>query len=75
MAVKQVGVIPVVDRLEKGKLRGFITQFELLSARDRILQEERKRERILHMWPVTRYGNGLSRFFPPIESPGDTNDT
>jgi H+/Cl- antiporter ClcA len=75
MAVKQVGVIPVVDRLEKGKLRGFITQFELLSARDRILQEERKRERILHMWPVTRYGNGLSRFFPPIETPGDSNDT
>lgn len=71
MAEKQVGVLPVVDRVEKGKLRGFITQFELLAARDRILQEERKRERILHMWPVSRHGNGFSRFFSSAENQQD----
>lgn len=74
MAVKQVGVIPVLDRIEKGKLRGFITQFELLSARDRILQEERKRERILRMWPVYKYGNGITNFFSSNGNTQDTND-
>lgn len=57
MAANHVGVLPVVDRNEEGKLRGLITQYELLTARDRILQEERKRERILRMWPVSWYGN------------------
>src|SRR6185312_13722984 len=57
MATHHVGVLPVVDRQQKGKLRGLITQFELLEARDRILQEERKRERILKMWSIYRYGN------------------
>jgi CBS domain-containing protein len=57
MAANRVGVLPVVDRNEKGKLRGLITQYELLTARDRILQEERKRERILKMWPVYWYEN------------------
>lgn len=56
MAENHVGVLPVIDRYKKGKLRGFITQYELLTARDRLLQEERKRERILRMWPVNWYG-------------------
>lgn len=73
MAINQVGVLPVVDRLEKSKLRGFITQFELLAARDRILQEERKRERILRLWPVYKYGNGITSFFS-VESPQDINE-
>ncbi|HEY5369086.1 MAG TPA: chloride channel protein [Hanamia sp.] len=65
MAANHVGVLPVIDRNEKGKLRGLITQFELLTARDRILQEERKRERVLKMWPVYSFGNlnKLSGFF------------
>lgn len=57
MAIHQVGVLPVVDREQKGKLRGLITQFELLEARDRILQEERKREKILKMLPVNPFAN------------------
>ncbi|MEO8820073.1 MAG: chloride channel protein, partial [Ginsengibacter sp.] len=60
MAANHVGVLPVVDSQQKGKLRGLITQYELLTARDRILQEERVRERILKMWPVnwiTNYTN------------------
>lgn len=52
MAADHVGVLPVVDRYQKGKLRGLITQYELLTARDHILQEERKRERVLKMWPI-----------------------
>jgi len=65
MAANHVGVLPVIDRHEKGKLHGLITQFELLTARDRILQEERKRERVLKMWPVYSFGNlnKLSVFF------------
>lgn len=75
MAMNQVGVLPVVDRIETGKLRGLITQFELLAARDRILQEERKRERILRMWPVYKYGNGISGIFSSAEHRHSVNDT
>lgn len=75
MAANQVGVLPVVDSVEKAKLRGFITQFELLAARDRILQEERKRERILRMWPVYKYGNGITRIFSSTENLRNGNDT
>jgi hypothetical protein len=64
-------VLPVVDSLEKGKLCGLITQFELLAARDRILQEERKREKILTLWPayIAGISNGISSVF---SSSGDT---
>jgi CBS domain-containing protein len=70
MAANNVGVLPVVDTAEKGKLCGMITQFELLAARDRILQEERKRERVLKIWSISKYGNlmGINRFF---SSPDD----
>lgn len=61
MAANHVGVLPVVDRFRAGQLRGMITQYELLTARDRILQEERKRERILKMWPISWYGNHNKR--------------
>jgi H+/Cl- antiporter ClcA len=70
MAENHVGVLPVVDRYKKGKLRGLITQYELLTARDRLLQEERKRERILRMWPVNWYGLHTEHSHPP-NAPGD----
>ncbi|MBS1629648.1 MAG: chloride channel protein [Bacteroidetes bacterium] len=57
MALNRVGVLPVVDRLDPSKLRGLITQFDLLAARDHLLQEERSRERILKMWSVSQYAN------------------
>ena len=69
MAENHVGVLPVVDRYKKGKLRGLITQYELLTARDRILEEERKRERILKMWPVNWYGFHTEHTHPP-NAPG-----
>ncbi len=70
MAENHVGVLPVIDRYQKGKLRGFITQYELLTARDRLLEEERKRERILRMWPVNWYG-----FRTEHSQPSNTGDT
>jgi CBS domain-containing protein len=78
MADNHVGVLPVVD-VENKKLCGLITQFELLTGRHRILQEERKRERILKMWSVSKYGtfNGISRMFSSDDDlqPADTDDT
>jgi CIC family chloride channel protein len=49
MADRGVGVLPVVDRERPDRLEGIVTQFELLRARDRILQEERHRERVLRL--------------------------
>jgi H+/Cl- antiporter ClcA/predicted transcriptional regulator len=76
MAANHVGVLPVIDRHEKGKLRGLITQFELLTARDRILQEERKRERVLKMWPVYKFGNynKIATFFSSSADTQKEND-
>jgi len=74
MAANHVGVLPVVDTQEKGKLRGLITQYELLTARDHMLQEERKRERILKIWSIYKYGN-LNRLSGFFSSPRDINHT
>jgi hypothetical protein len=76
MAANHVGVLPVIDSLEKQKLCGLITQFELLAARDRILQEERKRERILKLWPIYKAGsfNGIGNIFPWSGQTPDKND-
>lgn len=47
MAEKSIGALPVVNRLDPGKVVGVITEFDLLRSRQRQLEEERKRERIL----------------------------
>jgi chloride channel protein, CIC family len=47
MAAVRLGVLPVVDREEPGRLRGLVSQFDLLRARDLLLTEERHRERVL----------------------------
>jgi CIC family chloride channel protein len=66
MADNYVGVLPVVDT-KNGKLCGLITQFELLTARHRILQEERHRERVLKISSLSRHGtfSSISRLFSP----------
>jgi H+/Cl- antiporter ClcA/CBS domain-containing protein len=56
MAARRVGVMPVVDRADPGKLLGLVAQIDLLRARERILAEERHRERVLRMRPVPRVG-------------------
>ena len=47
MAHEGLGVLPVVDRSEPNRLVGLVTQFDLLQARQRLLEEERHAERVL----------------------------
>ena len=54
MAARQVGVLPVVTRGSPDVLLGIITQFDLLAAQQRILEEERHRERVLRITPLPR---------------------
>ncbi|MBS1919510.1 MAG: chloride channel protein [Bacteroidetes bacterium] len=76
MSANNVGVLPVIDSEENGKLCGLITQFELLAARDRILQEERKRERILKISSISKLGNlsGFTRFFSSSDESEKTDN-
>jgi CBS domain-containing protein len=61
MAARQVGVLPVVTRGPRGALQGIITQFDLLAAHQRILEEERHRERVLRLTPLPRIGRTRRR--------------
>lgn len=56
MVEARVGVMPVVDADGTGRLVGLVAQADLLRARDRLLIEERHRERILRgrLMPVLR---------------------
>jgi CBS-domain-containing membrane protein len=47
MAHVRLGVLPVVDRADTTKFVGLVTQFDLLEARQKLLEEERKAERVL----------------------------
>jgi predicted transcriptional regulator len=53
MAGLGVGVIPVVDRADTKHIHGIITQFDLLAARQKLLEEERHAERVLTLRRVT----------------------
>ena len=53
MAALGVGVIPVVDRADPDHLDGLITQFDLLAARQKLLEEERHAERVLTLRRVS----------------------
>jgi H+/Cl- antiporter ClcA/CBS domain-containing protein len=55
MAVSRIGAMPVVERGHPDVLRGLITQFHLLRARDRSLQEERRREQVLRLSFLPRW--------------------
>jgi len=52
MAAQRVGVLPVVERGSRRRLNGLVTQYDLLRARDRLISEERHRERVLRLRPV-----------------------
>jgi len=47
MAETGLGVLPVVDRADGRRLKGLVTQFALLTARGKMLEEERRAERVL----------------------------
>ena len=42
-----LGVLPVVERSDASRLVGLVTQFDLLQARQKLLEEERNAERVL----------------------------
>ncbi|MGH2753862.1 MAG: chloride channel protein, partial [Actinomycetota bacterium] len=66
MTAMRVGVLPVLQRGSAGSLQGLVTQFDLLAARERVLQEERHRERVIRP-------RILSRAQPP--APGASIDS
>ena len=49
MVATRLGVLPVVERDDPGHLLGLVDQFDLLRARDRLLTEERSRQRVLRL--------------------------
>lgn len=63
MASLGLGVLPVVDRSDPHHLDGLVTQFDLLDARQKLLEEERHAERVL---TLRRLRPGLT----PTASPG-----
>ena len=54
MAALGLGVLPVVDRSDQSHLDGLVTQFDLLEARQKLLEEERHAERVLTLRKVRR---------------------
>ncbi len=58
MASTGIGVLPVVERRDHRKLHGLVTQFDLLRARERLLDEERYAERVLKL---RRIGSNSTR--------------
>lgn len=72
MAAHAIGVIPVVDRRDPGRLDGLITQFDLLSARQKLLEEERHAERVLTLRRTVAHG-GPSPQTPPTAQPVTVN--
>jgi CBS domain-containing protein len=58
MAHRSLGVLPVVERADARRLVGLVTQFDLLAARQKLLEEERHAERVLTMRRTD--GNGTA---------------
>ena len=58
MAALKLGVLPVVDRQDPRRLNGLVTQFDLLDARQKLLEEERHAERVLTLRRVSSSADG-----------------
>ena len=67
MAALRVGVLPVVDRADPARLIGLLSQRDLPRARERLLIEERHRERIIHLRRLPRRSRGTTD--PTLETP------
>ena len=61
MAALKLGALPVVDRSDASRLVGLITQFDLLNARQKLLEEERHAERVLTLRRVNIRRNGTEQ--------------
>ena len=60
MAAHCIGMIPVLDRAEPGRFLGLVTQFDLLAARQKLLEEERHAERVLTLRRVGPKQNSVA---------------
>ncbi len=58
MAHQGIGVLPVVEHTDASRLVGLITQFDLLQARQKLLEEERNAERVLTLRRAAPSGDG-----------------
>ena len=58
MATLGVGALLVVDRADPRRLDGLITQFDLMRARQKLLEEERRAEKVLSLRRVAGRRNG-----------------
>jgi predicted transcriptional regulator len=67
MAAHRVGVMPVVDDADPGILHGLIARADLFRAHMRMIEEERRRERVLRLRPL-RPGEDER---PPEPTPDD----
>ena len=67
MAESGVSRLPVVDRAEPPALVGLITLKDVLKARARHLEEERRRERVLPLGAIIP----IARLFPARSAPSD----
>jgi len=72
MAASDLGVIPVVDSNDTSHLVGLITQFDLLQARQKLLEEERHAERVMTLrWVATgRAEHGAATDEPGVPAQG-----
>ncbi len=71
MAALGLGVLPVIDRANPDHLDGLVTQFNLLQARQKLLEEERHAERVLTLEGIT--GRRSQEII--TAAPSDTPDT
>jgi H+/Cl- antiporter ClcA len=71
MAAYGHGVLPVIDRSDSTRLEGLITQFDLLNARQKLLEEERHAERVLTLRQMGIRRNGTA--VPTEIAPEDVN--
>lgn len=71
MAALNLGVFPVVDRDKPNHLDGLITQFDLLDARQKLLEEERHAERVLTLRRVSANGHTGKEPDRVVSAPAD----
>ncbi|MGH9044022.1 MAG: chloride channel protein [Acidimicrobiales bacterium] len=69
MAAMGLGVLPVVSRLDGRRLDGIVTQFDLLEARQKLLEEERHAERVLTLLRVRPHNGAIETSKEDPESP------
>lgn len=71
MVAGGLGVLPVVERRNTSHLEGIITQFNLLQARQKLLEEERHAERVI---TLRRVMSRRTQFLDPESDPSVARD-